>query len=146
MADRQGGTPPLERVRLDRWLWAARFFPTRARAKAAVEGGKVTLATPSGWSKPKVSREVAVGDRLEVQRGHLVQQVTVTGLSERRGGAPEAALLYRETSESIEARETERARRQMERAGLRVPQQRPSKRDRRELMKLKSRPSEPHAE
>jgi ribosome-associated heat shock protein Hsp15 len=126
------------RVRLDRWLWAARFFPTRARAKAAIEGGKVALAAAGGWSKPKVSREIAVGDRLEVQRGHLIQQVTVTALSARRGSATDAAGLYRETPESVEARETERARRKMERAGLRVPVQRPSKRDRRELLKLKS--------
>ncbi|MEQ8486465.1 MAG: S4 domain-containing protein [Pseudomonadales bacterium] len=127
------------RVRLDRWLWAARFFPTRAKAKAAVEGGKVSLA-PGGvgaFSKPKVSREIGVGDLLEVQRGSLVQQVTVTGLSDRRGNAAAAAQLYQETADSIEAREAVRARRQMERAGLQVPQQRPSKRDRRALMKLK---------
>jgi ribosome-associated heat shock protein Hsp15 len=126
------------RVRLDRWLWAARFFPTRARAKVAIEGGKVAVAAAGRWSKPKVSREVAVGDRLEVQRGQLIQQVTVTALSVRRGSATDAAHLYRETPESVEAREAERARRQMERAGLRVPVQRPSKRDRRELLKLKS--------
>jgi ribosome-associated heat shock protein Hsp15 len=129
-------------VRLDRWLWAARFFPTRAKAKAAVEGGKVAIA-PGGrgaWSKPKVSREVAVGDLLEIQRGQLVQQVTVTGCSARRGNATLAATLYRETAASIEAREVVRARRQMERAGLTVPQQRPSKRDRRELRRLKNTP------
>lgn len=136
---------PLGRVRLDRWLWAARFFTTRAKAKAAVEGGKVSLA-PGGvgaFSKPKVSREIGVGDVLEIQRGSLVQLVAVTGVSDRRGNAAAAALLYQETAESIEAREAVRARRQMERAGLQIPQQRPSKRDRRALLKLKHPQDEP---
>jgi ribosome-associated heat shock protein Hsp15 len=129
-----------ERVRLDRWLWAARFFRTRAQAKAAIEGGHVQVA-PQGrtdtFTKPKPSKEVAVGDLLEIRRGEMEQIVEIIGLSEQRGSAPVAQALYRETLESIEARETERARRMMERAGLRVPAGRPSKRDRRELQKLK---------
>jgi ribosome-associated heat shock protein Hsp15 len=135
-------------VRLDRWLWAARFFKTRAQAKAAIEGGKVHLGPPGtlqaataegsgGRHKPKVSKEVAVGDVLEVRRGWAVQVVEVTGVSEQRGNATAAATLYQETPESVEAREAERARRRMENAGLRVPPQRPSKRDRREIAKLK---------
>jgi ribosome-associated heat shock protein Hsp15 len=138
-------------VRLDRWLWAARFFKTRAQAKAAIEGGKVHLAPPgtraarstegatdtAGFQRPKVSKELAVGDLLEIRRGWTAQVVEVTGLSEQRGSATVAQTLFRETPESVEAREAERARRQMERAGLRVPASRPSKRDRRELKKLK---------
>jgi ribosome-associated heat shock protein Hsp15 len=131
------------RVRLDRWLWAARFFRTRAQAKAAIEGGKVQVSTTHGpapgsvFAKPKPSKEVGVGDWLEIQRGDTTQVVEIVGLSEQRGSAPIAQGLYRETIDSIEARETERARRMMERAGLRVPPRRPTKRDRRELAKLK---------
>ncbi|MFW6094497.1 MAG: RNA-binding S4 domain-containing protein [Pseudomonadota bacterium] len=136
---------PKQRVRLDRWLWAARFFKTRARAKAAIEGGKVQVTAPDATApgsraahKPKVSKEVAPGDMLEIRRGWSVEVVEVTGVSEQRGSATEAATLYRETPESVEAREAERARRRMERAGLQVPPKRPSKRNRRELQKLKS--------
>ena len=129
-------------VRLDRWLWAARFFKTRAQAKAAIEGGKVDLHVASGsaapqTTKPKVSREIRVGDTLTVRRGWTSESVLVTGLSERRGNAAAARELYAETAESVELRETEVARRRMERAGLRIPETRPSKRDRRELKKLK---------
>lgn len=137
----QAGAPA--RVRLDRWLWAARFFKTRAQAKAAIEGGKVHLESPGGGGdaagrqRPKVSKEIAVGDVLEIRRGWGTQVVEVTGLSEQRGNATAAAALYAETPESIEAREVERARRRMEQAGLKVPPKRPSKRDRRELAKLK---------
>jgi len=147
--------PEAGSVRLDRWLWAARFFKTRAQAKAAIEGGKVhLLSTPSGSGagpgagsasaaatvqarKPKVSKEIAVGDMLTIRRGWTLQTVQITGLSEQRGNATAAAALYTETAESIEARETDRARRRMENAGLRVPVNRPSKRDRRALQRLK---------
>ncbi|MFU8814986.1 MAG: RNA-binding S4 domain-containing protein [Pseudomonadales bacterium] len=147
------GTAPASgagaRVRLDRWLWAARFFRTRAQAKSAIEGGKVHVAPPRGgagaaafdntrdFAKPKPSKEIGVGDVLEIRRGETSQVVEVMGVSEQRGSAPVAQALYRETAASIEARETERARRMMQRAGLRVPVQRPSKRDRREIKKLK---------
>jgi len=133
-------------VRLDRWLWAARFFKTRAQAKAAIEGGKVEIHLPAGsgsgqkpdrTTKPKVGKEISIGDRLTIQRGWSAETVTVTGLSEQRGNAAAASLLYSESLESIEARETEVARRRMERAGLTLPDRRPSKRDRRELKKLK---------
>lgn len=133
-------------VRLDRWLWAARFFKTRAQAKAAIEGGKVQLLSAGGGRspnqalKPKVSKEVGVGDVLTIRRGWSVQTVTVTALSEQRGSASVAAELYRETQESIEAREAERARRRLENAGLRVPPSRPTKRDRRALQRLKDLP------
>ena len=141
MPDRPGKSgAPLQRVRLDRWLWAARFFKTRAQAKAAIEGGKVHLEPPGapareavtpggsgGRHRPKVSKEIAVGDIVEIRRGWTTQVVEVTGLSEQRGTAAAAAGLYTETPESVEAREAERARRRMEKAGLKVPQKRPSK-------------------
>jgi ribosome-associated heat shock protein Hsp15 len=129
------------RVRLDRWLWAARFFRTRAQAKAAIEGGKVDYHTSpdaaAATVKPKVSKEVGIGDWLTIRRGWTAETVVVEGLSETRGDAPTARGLYRETPESVERREAEVARRRMERAGLTVPASRPSKRDRREIRKLK---------
>lgn len=153
MTDRSASTDPGARVRLDRWLWAARFFKTRAQAKAAIEGGKVQLAPPgaegvtapgaSNLLRPKVSKEIGIGDVLEVRRGWTAQVVVVTGVAEQRGNASAAAALYRETVDSIEAREAEAARRRMARAGLRVPASRPDKRGRRELMRLKQDPEEP---
>ena len=122
-----------ETVRLDRWLWAARFFKTRAQAKLAIEGGKVQLM----GARSKGAKEIGVGCELTIRRGDTVQGVTVTGIAARRGSATVARTLYRESDESIELREVERSRRKMERAGLRVPSTRPGKRDRRELKKLK---------
>ena len=128
-------------VRLDRWLWAARFFRTRAQAKAAIEGGKVafhlTASPDAATSKPKVSREVSVGDYLTIRRDWTEETVRVEALSERRGNATAARTLYAETAESMERREAEVARRRMERAGLKPPASRPSKRDRLEIRKLK---------
>jgi ribosome-associated heat shock protein Hsp15 len=128
-------------VRLDRWLWAARFFKTRAQAKAAIEGGKVDFhldqAENSATSKPKVSKEVAVGDYLTIRRGWTEETIVIDALSESRGNATAARVLYTETAISIERREAEVARRRMERAGLAIPSSRPSGRDRRELRKLK---------
>jgi len=132
-------------VRLDRWLWAARFFKTRAQAKAAIEGGKVDYHSGTDAAaepqrsriKPKVSKEVSVGDRITVRRGWTAETVVIDALSEQRGSATAAAALYTETAESIERREAETARRRMDRAGLQVPNTRPTKRDRRELKRLK---------
>lgn len=131
----------LARMRLDRWLWAARFFKTRAQAKAAIEGGKIdflgTTANTMRRQKPKVSKEIATGDMLCIRRGWNSETVLVTGLAEQRGKAAQAQTLYEETADSIEEREADAARRKMERAGLRVPASRPSKRDRRALQKLR---------
>jgi len=128
-------------VRLDRWLWAARFFKTRAQAKAAIEGGKVEFhlarKAQSATSHPKVSKEVTIGDYLTIRRSGTEETIVIDGLSETRGNATAARLLYTETEASVERRETEIARRRMERAGLKVPSSRPSGRDRRELRKLK---------
>lgn len=127
-------------VRLDRWLWAARFFKTRAQAKAAVEGGKVDYhlepREDSPTSRPKVSKEVSVGAYLTVRRGWTEETFVIDALSETRGNATAAKALYTETARSIERREAEVARRRMERAGLKVPASRPSGRDRRQIRKL----------
>ena len=121
-------------VRIDRWLWAARFFKTRNLAKQAVEGGKVHLE----GQRAKPAKEVRVGQRLTIRRGDTQMTVVIAELSEQRGPAKVAQLLYAETPESIERRESASARRRMERAGLQVPKIRPSKKDRRDLRKLKS--------
>lgn len=120
-------------VRIDRWLWAARFFKTRSLAKAAVEGGKVHLEN----SRVKPSKEVQVGQWLEIRRGDTVQVVIIETLSEQRGSATIAQTLYTETPESIEQREVRKSVRRMERAGLNIPSSKPDKKDRRALAQLK---------
>ena len=122
-----------EGVRLDKWLWAARFFRTRSLARAAIEGGKVWYE----GARPKVSKEVQIGATLRVRQGFDEKTVRVLALSVERRGAPEASLLYEESTESIAARETLAAQRRDERAGLQEPAGRPDKRDRRLIHRFK---------
>ena len=134
-----GQTDDEPRVRLDKWLWAARFYKSRSLAKTAIDGGKVHLND----ARVKAAKEIGIGDTLTITRGDAVQTVVVTGIAERRGSATIAATLYNETTESIDARESIRAQRRMERAGLTMPKRRPSKRDRRQLRAVKALPGEP---
>ena len=120
-------------VRIDKWLWAARFFRTRALAKQALEKGQVKIQ----GVKARPSRDVQVGMLLEVRQGRVVKRVEVMQLSEQRGPASQAAELYRETPESVRAREQEAAMRRAHRAGLELPGGRPDKRQRRQLSALK---------
>lgn len=120
-------------VRIDRWLWAARFFKTRSLAKTAVEGGKVHLE----GKRVKPSKELSFAQTLEIRRGDTVQTIVVKELSDKRGPATAAQNLYEETAESIELRETRRSVRRMERAGLSVPSGKPDKKDRRALAQLR---------
>jgi ribosome-associated heat shock protein Hsp15 len=117
-----------EEVRLDRWLWAARLLKTRPLAAEAVRGGHVEV---NGRRMPP-GRRVRVGDRVEVVLGDVRREVVIRGVSERRGPASVAALLYEETPESIEARsraaDERRVARDTPRGGPR-----PTKRDRRRL-------------
>jgi len=127
-------TPPPTRVRLDKWLWAARFFKTRALAVAAIDGGKVRVND----DRVKRAKQIQTGDRIEIRQGPYLHAVVVDGLSERRGPAPEAAKLYRETAESLAERE--RVAFQLKAAHvLFVPEtnERPSKRDRRKLERFR---------
>jgi ribosome-associated heat shock protein Hsp15 len=120
----------MERARIDKWLWAARFFKSRSLATAAVNGG---LAQLNG-ARVKPSKEVAAGDELEITIGQTRRVVIVRGLSERRGPAKEAVELYEETAASLAARELAAEQRR-----LRSPPpgadlgMRPTKRDRRRL-------------
>ncbi len=120
------------RVRLDKWLWAARFFKTRRLATEAIAGGHVHL----DGQRVKPSRPVRVGDRLEIRKGEVRFEIDVLALSERRGPASEAAKLYRETPESLARREREREARRLA-AQAPAPARRPDKRARRRLRDVK---------
>jgi len=119
-------------VRLDIWLWAARFYKTRSLAKQAVETGKVDVA----GQRAKPSRIVRVGDELKVVRGEDTYGIRVEGLSEQRGSAPVAQALYRESDESRQRREAAAATRRAERSGYQAPLSKPDKRARRLIRAL----------
>lgn len=119
-------------VRLDVWLWAARFYKTRVLARDAVALGKVEI----GGQRAKPARAVRVGDVLQVQRGDERFEVTVLGLSDVRGPAPVAQALYSESEASQQRRAQVRATRAAERSGYRAPQTKPDKRARRLIQAL----------
>lgn len=119
-------------VRIDKWLWAGRFFKTRSLASDAVSGGKVKL----NGAAAKPAREVKPGDRLEIHNGDTRWEVIVQALSEKRGPAPEARLLYEETAASIAAREAEQQRRKFTVEPAADLHGRPTKRDRRQLQRF----------
>jgi ribosome-associated heat shock protein Hsp15 len=123
----------VERVRVDKWLWAARFFKTRGAATEAVLGGHVQV----NGARVKPARDLLVGDRLEIRRGQLRFTVTVTGVADRRGPASVAAELYEEEPESIAARERRRDERRLARPLGADLSARPTKRDRRRLDALR---------
>lgn len=123
---------PVGGVRIDLWLWAARFFKTRALARQAIENGKVEVA----GQRPKPSRTVRVGDPMKVERGHETFEVEVLALSDTRGPASVARTLYREGEASARAREESRALRAAASAGYRAPETRPDKRARRLIRAL----------
>lgn len=117
-------------VRLDVWLWAARFFKTRSLAKHAIEGGKIDCND----APAKPSRAVHAGDRVRIRRGEETFVVDVAALSEQRGPASIAQTLYRETAESRAAREVLREQRRMQ--GSNAPASKPDKRARRLIRAL----------
>lgn len=121
------------KVRLDKWLWAARFFKTRALAKAAIEGGKVHCK----GERCKPSKEPKVGEELAIRTGFDERTVVIRALSVVRRGAPEAQLLYEETAESQARREKAAAMRKAGALGLETDG-RPSKKQRRELQRFRS--------
>ncbi len=121
------------RVRVDKWLWAARFFKTRSLAKAAIEGGKIHC----NGERCKASRELEVGYELRIRQGFDEKTVIVTTLDEHRRGAPEAARLYAETPASIASREAASALRKAQNAMMTDHSGRPSKQDRRRIHRFK---------
>jgi ribosome-associated heat shock protein Hsp15 len=123
----------MDRVRIDKWLWAARFFKTRGAATDAVLGGHVHV----NGERVKPARDVKVGERLEIRRGQQRFTVAVTGLADRRGPASVAATLYAEDPESIAAREKARDERRLAKPLGADLSERPTKRDRRRLDALR---------
>jgi ribosome-associated heat shock protein Hsp15 len=120
-------------VRVDIWLWAARFFKTRSLAKQAIEGGKIDVNDLG--CKP--AKALHVGDRLKVVRGDERMEVVVLALSDKRGPASVAQALYRETDASRLARETLKEQRRLSGAAFDHPLSRPDKHARRDLRRMK---------
>ena len=121
----------VESMRVDKWLWAARFFKTRSISKAAIEGGKVHHNS----ERVKVSKEVRVGMELTIQQGFDRKTIVIKALSATRGAAPIAQQLYAETEVSIARRELLATQRKLH--NLARPEHRPSKKDRRQISKFK---------
>ena len=119
-------------VRLDQWLWAARFYKTRSLARDAIESGKVEV----GAQRVKPARPVRVADALRVTRGEETFELVVAALSDKRGPASVAQNLYVESRESIEQREKQRLERISQRTGYRAPDGKPDKRARRLIRAL----------
>ena len=122
-------SPAAEAMRLDKWLWSARFYKTRALASAAIDAGQARIND----ERVKPSRAPHVADIVTLRRGGLTWVVEVLALSDRRGGAPEAALLYRETEASAAAREAVVQDARAARASTPITPGRPTKRQRRKL-------------
>lgn len=124
-----------DRVRLDKWLWAARFFKTRSLAVEAIDGGKVQL----NGERAKRAKGVQPGDTVRVRQGPYEHEVVVRGLSERRGPAAVAALLYEETAASIAARERLSLQLKSVTHDFAFERGRPSKKERRDIHRFRDR-------
>lgn len=123
----------MDKVRLDKWLWAARFFKTRNLAKQAIESGHVK----SDGQRLKASKEISTGILLSVRQGWDTREVEVVALSDQRRGAPEAQQLYRETPQSIEDREARAAERKVLHGLQSLPPTRPTKKQRRQIHRFR---------
>jgi ribosome-associated heat shock protein Hsp15 len=129
---------PAARARLDKWLWAARFFKTRSLAAEAIETGKVEV----NGERAKRAKQLQAGDSVRIRLGPYNHVVKVLEISERRGPASVAAKLYAETPESISAREKLSAQMKASQPAFGYESGRPTKKDRREIEKLRRRTSE----
>ena len=129
----------IESLRIDKWLWAARFFKTRSLAAQAVSGGLVRIAD----QRVKASRRVRRGEIVHVRRGAQAWDVVVEGLRDERRPAPQAQTLYEETPASIERRTGERARREQAEMRRARAQGRPTRRERRALARWRERREDP---
>ncbi|WP_191601739.1 ribosome-associated heat shock protein Hsp15 [Marinomonas algicola] len=125
--------PAPQAIRLDKWLWAARFYKTRSLCKDAIDGGKVSY----NGAKGKASRSVEVGATLTLKLGYDEKTVVIKAISEQRRGAPEAQLLYEETAESIEKRE-KKALQHKTLGGRIMADHKPNKKERRDIKQLKN--------
>ena len=129
---------PTEGVRLDKWLWAARFYKTRAVAREMIEGGKVHY----NGQRSKPSKVVELNAQLTLRQGNDERTVVVKGITEQRRPATEAISLYEETAESIEKREKVALARKLNALTMPHPDRRPDKKERRDLMRFKYGDSE----
>ncbi|QUG74004.1 ribosome-associated heat shock protein Hsp15 [Erwinia sp. E602] len=125
---------PTDGVRLDKWLWAARFYKTRAIAREMIEGGKVHYNGQRG----KPSKLVESGAELTLRQGNDERTVVIQAVSDKRGPAGDAQLLYLETAQSIEKREKVALARKLNALSMPHPDRRPDKKERRDLMKFKN--------
>ena len=129
---------PVEAVRLDKWLWAARIYKTRALAREMIEGGKVHY----NGQRSKPGKVVEQGATLTLRQGNDERTLLVKGMTEQRRPASEAVTLYEETAESIEKREKMALARKMNALTMPHPDRRPDKKERRDLMRFKHGDSE----
>ncbi|MDD7544110.1 ribosome-associated heat shock protein Hsp15 [Actinobacillus porcinus] len=118
-------------VRLDKWLWAARFYKTRTICKEMIDGGKVHY----NGQRTKPNKTVEIGATIKLRQGNDEKEIKVTALSTQRRGAPEAQLLYEETAQSVENREKLALARKMN--AMPHPDRRPNKKERRDLLRFK---------
>ncbi|MDN7124441.1 ribosome-associated heat shock protein Hsp15 [Pseudidiomarina terrestris] len=123
----------MENVRLDKWLWAARFYKTRSLSRQMVQSGKVQV----DGQRAKPAKTIVTGQLIKLSQGSSVMEVEVLELSDQRRGAPEAQKLYQETPESIERREREAELRKMNAMNNPHPDHKPDKKERRQLLKMK---------
>lgn len=124
----------MEKVRIDKWLWAARFFKTRNLAKQAIEGGKVQC----DGQRIKASKEITIDMLLTIRQGWDQKEVKVIALSDQRRGAPQAALLYEETAQSQEKRlQNEEQRKLLKSAAALQTEGRPTKKQRRQIHRFR---------
>jgi len=128
--------PDTQRIRLDKWLWAARFYRTRTLATAAIEAGQVRV----DGERVKASRAIRAGEQITIRKAGLEWRPTVRAVSDRRGSATEAARLYDEDEASRKAREEEVARRRAAVRSAPHASGRPTKRDRRRLQDFLDEP------
>ncbi|MBN6079818.1 ribosome-associated heat shock protein Hsp15 [Aggregatibacter actinomycetemcomitans] len=138
MAKHQQTTDEKDAVRLDKWLWAARFYKTRTLAKEMIDGGKVHY----NGQRSKPNKIVEVGATLKLRQGNEEKEITVLALSAQRRGAAEAQLRYRETEQSVANREKLAMARKMNALSMPHPDRRPDKKERRDLLKFKHRNQE----
>lgn len=125
----------MDKVRIDKWLWAARFFKTRSIAKQAIDGGKVQC----DGQKVKASKEITVGACLSIRQGWELKEVNVLALSDQRRGASEAVLLYRETDESVKKRELNQEQRKLLKSASGFQAEgKPTKKQRRQIHRFKN--------
>ena len=118
-------------IRLDKWLWAARFYKTRSIAKEMIDGGKVHY----NGQRSKPNKTVEVGAIIKLRQGNDEKEIKVTALSAQRRGAPEAQVLYQETEQSVEKREKLKLARKIN--AMPHPDRRPNKKERRDLLRFK---------